>query len=584
MSLVLPHGAMMDQRVWTIGSGEGCDFVTPHSRVSRRHCRLEIKENRATIEDLGSTNGTYVEGRRITEPTTITPSSLVQLGQKVALPWLDYRDEDALSVLSIGRDPDSGMVIDDPSVAGKHARILFFPKHAILEDLGSATGTRVKSESGSDAKIQRALLLSRIEVSFGGHRLPVSELLERGPTKLGSNESPKPVSDEALNPLARMRGQLASLGIVKTEEWDAAAAKCVEPKKLIDILSQIAKLPAAWSTPENECPRLTKFQISQLMDGHPDHLKIDHYILFDRLGTGGMGFVFKVRDLANNRYAAMKMLADPWDGHADISESLRKRFARETGILQKLNHPGICEYYGAGVYQQTPYIVMELLHGQDFQTIIKESVAANCLPDVDALVEISRQVCETLRYVHEQGIVHRDIKPANIFLTDNSDVKLLDVGIARQNFADGENNESFQTQAGVQLGTPEYMPPEQWTDAKTATPSSDIYSLGCTLFCLFAGRPPFQGGISALVKHHLKTPAPKLSTVRRDAPKQLERVIDKMLAKSPAHRYKSMAEAFDDLNRSAAESKFSGMLPILIVGGTVITVAVLAGAAFLLLR
>lgn len=235
----------MDQRVWTIGSGEGCDFVTPHSRVSRRHCRLEIKDSGATIEDLGSTNGTYVDGRRIAEPTTITPASLVQLGQKIALPWLAYRDDDALSILSIGRDPDNGMIFDDPSVAAQHARILFFPKHAIIEDLGSATGTRVKSESGSEARIQRALLLSRLEVAFGEQRVPVSELLERGPTKLGSNESPKPVSDEALNPLARMRGQLASLGIVKTEEWDAAAAKCLEPKKLIDVLSQIAKLPAS---------------------------------------------------------------------------------------------------------------------------------------------------------------------------------------------------------------------------------------------------------------------------------------------------------------------------------------------------
>src|SRR5205823_6444802 len=146
-----------------------------------------------------------------------------------------------------------------------------------------------------------------------------------------------------------------------------------------------------------------------------------------------------------------------------------------------------------------------------------------------------------LQHAFEQGMVHRDIKPQNMMLTPKGQVKLLDFGLARM--ASERTETKFQTAAGAYMGTPEYMAPEQATDARTADIRADIYSLGCTLFCLLTGRPPFQDDTHVkLALAHITQAPPNLAAFCPDAPAALEAIVARMLAKNPADRFQTPIE------------------------------------------
>jgi serine/threonine protein kinase len=251
----------------------------------------------------------------------------------------------------------------------------------------------------------------------------------------------------------------------------------------------------------------------------------DRFVLEDELGSGGMARVFLGRDEVLDRPVAVKLL-DPIHGGTDIGD----RFEREGRTAARLAHPNIVQVYDAGEAElegrETPYIVMEYVPGGDLKGLIDER---GRLPGPE-LARLGDEVCAGLAHAHERGVIHRDIKPHNILLDENGHAKVTDFGIARALDA------TQATRTGAYLGTALYSSPEQLRGQK-ATPKSDVYSLGATLYQAAAGEPPFAGQtpIEIASQHVSKTPTPPRER-GADVSGNMEALILDCLAKNPEER------------------------------------------------
>ena len=252
----------------------------------------------------------------------------------------------------------------------------------------------------------------------------------------------------------------------------------------------------------------------------------------DLLGEGGFAAVFRVRDHAQNRDVAVKVL----DLGLTPSPGLAERFVREARTSGQLEHPHIVPIYKVGGYKnEVLYIVMRCVDGPSVRQLLERNQR---LSIVDA-ARIARQVADALGYAHTRGIVHRDIKPDNILLDGSGHVLVTDFGIAK---AAQEASASQLTTEGMVVGTPHYMSPEQATGERVDG-RSDIYALGVVLYQMLAGTPPFEGesAQSVLMKQATVDPLP-IRQLRGDVPAALATVIERMLAKDPADRYQTADE------------------------------------------
>jgi eukaryotic-like serine/threonine-protein kinase len=249
--------------------------------------------------------------------------------------------------------------------------------------------------------------------------------------------------------------------------------------------------------------------------------KLGPYEILAFLGAGGMGEVYRARDTRLNRDVAIKF------SDAQFSE----RFEREAQAIAALNHPNICQIYDIGVN----YLVMECVDGAP----VVSSEQPRALPPAEAL-RLATQIAAALEAAHAKGIVHRDLKPANILVTPSGVVKLLDFGLAKQNITSAPGDETKTvdvTQAGIILGTPSYMSPEQ-AEGKPADARSDIFSFGTVFHEMLAGRRAFGGGSAAAIIGAViyKEPEPL------NAPPAVQAIVSKCLAKSPAGRFQSATD------------------------------------------
>jgi hypothetical protein len=260
------------------------------------------------------------------------------------------------------------------------------------------------------------------------------------------------------------------------------------------------------------------------------------YLLEELIAKGGMGEVWRAQDQVLTRPVAIKVLLNP-----DDPDRLR-RFRDEAKIAARLQHEGIAVVHDYGDVDSRPYIVMELLTGSQLQ----ESLNGDHGLPVAHAVALGIQLAEALQYAHGEGIVHRDLKPANLMLK-NGRLKICDFGIAR------DLSVESLTRDGVISGTPPYMAPELWRDDPTAA-SSDLYALGCILYAMVTGHPPFRAGrIEALMNHHLTTPPKSLRLGREDVPASLDTLVLALLSKRPEDRPKSAAEVASSLRRIQPE-------------------------------
>jgi len=271
------------------------------------------------------------------------------------------------------------------------------------------------------------------------------------------------------------------------------------------------------------------------------------YTIERELGRGGMATVFLARDLRHDRPVALKVL------HPELAATLGpERFLREIHLAARLQHPHVLSVYDSGDAGGQLWFTMPYVEGETLRQRLRRE---GQLPIDDAL-RIARETADALDYAHQQGIVHRDIKPENILLTARHAL-VADFGIARalgSAVSDGSSREQRLTETGMSIGTPAYMSPEQASADREIGPRSDIYSLGCVLYEMLAGEPPFTGpnAQAILLRKFTENPRP-LRSVRDTVPPVIEEAVSKALARSPADRFASAADLVKVLEGAAGQ-------------------------------
>jgi serine/threonine-protein kinase len=285
------------------------------------------------------------------------------------------------------------------------------------------------------------------------------------------------------------------------------------------------------------------------------------YRVVRRLGAGGMGEVFLAEHELIGRKAAIKVL------HAERSTKRESvdRFFNEARAAAVISDPGIVQIYDFGFAPDgTAYIVMENLEGEPLSDRLHRLGA---LPVIDAL-RIIRQTAGSLGAAHAAGIIHRDLKPDNIFIVRDPEAaggerpKILDFGIAK---LENDDENRFKTRTGAVMGTPVYMSPEQCNDSGKIDHRTDIYSLGCVLFHLLTGSPPFDhSGIGALISAHMKEVPRTPSSVVPHLPRMIDDIVMRCLAKLPQERFANMQELQQACDHAMGESaRWTPMPPAL---------------------
>jgi hypothetical protein len=271
------------------------------------------------------------------------------------------------------------------------------------------------------------------------------------------------------------------------------------------------------------------------------------YKVAKRLGEGGKGIVFKAEDTRLGRTVAIKVIK----GEGLDQESFA-RFEQEAKATASLSHPNIVSIYDIGREGESHYLVLEFVDGPNLGGLIRSQSGGRC--DATTTLTIVSQVCQALEYAHSRSILHRDIKPENIMITSAGLPKLMDFGLAR---ALGGPN---LTQRGVIVGTPAYLPPEQAL-GKHSDARSDLYSLGCVLYEMVTGRPPFHGDdpVKVIFSHINDLPVMPRK-LAPEIPEAMEQVILKLLAKDPDQRYQSAGELLQAL-KSVKETPETGPVP-----------------------
>ncbi len=265
----------------------------------------------------------------------------------------------------------------------------------------------------------------------------------------------------------------------------------------------------------------------------PELMNHSRYRVLALVGSGGMGAVYKAEHRLMERLVALKVMAANLLG----SPAMVERFHREVKAAARLSHPNIVTAHDAEQAGDLHLLVMEYVEGTDLARVVAER---GPLPIGEAC-EYVRQAATGLQHAHEHGMIHRDIKPHNLMVTPQGTVKILDFGLARL-AGDAGSQPGVGTAQGTVLGTVDYMAPEQADDAHQADIRSDIYSLGCTLYHLLSGRPPFPKGtlVQKIMAHTERQPTP-LEELRPDLPPGLARIVERMMAKLPSQRFQTPA-------------------------------------------
>lgn len=274
--------------------------------------------------------------------------------------------------------------------------------------------------------------------------------------------------------------------------------------------------------------------------GQPRLPALGDYILLGKIGAGGMGRVFKAKHRTMDRLVALKMLPP---GRMKDPEQV-SRFHREVKAAAKLFHPNIVTAFDAGEQAGIHYLVMEYVDGSALSKTVKQHGPVM----LDTAISYILQAAQGLEYAHSREVVHRDIKPSNLMLDEDGTVKILDMGTAR--FDEEEKDEDNLTQTGVIMGTVNYMSPEQARDAHKVDYRTDIYSLGCTFYYLLTGKPLYEGDMIQTLLAHAQKPIPNVQEYDREIPDWVDDVLKRMLAKKPDDRYQSITELIASVEES----------------------------------
>lgn len=575
-----------------IGRSGQCDLKLPHPNVSFRHAYLQNFGGRIFCIDLNSRNGIVYNGERRRGAWLSDEESLL-LGSyelclanhqaetqtiwpyphdfnpleatEICLPSLGAVNIEFFSRSSVGQTWKINRVLtligsgagckirlEDEQISRVHCGLLITDAGLWAIDFLGQGGIQVDGESVPFALLETGQELKvgqfGMRVKYEGNReIPPPEKIElSGSTTV--LEDLEPAAEEATKIACEPEAVPAIKKTMTSQEFldailtsgllDDEQATDLPAQVSFDVPSEDEDGAAAIALSEKLIDEeiLSVWQVAQLLAGRGEHLLVaGRYRLQERIGRGSMGSIYLAYDPQRNDHVAIKI------PKARVFKKPRmlERFRREAMINDKLQHPNIVRAYNIDVSGN--FIVMEYVNGQNLKQFLAESGAQT--PEFS--VNLAIQVGEALQFAYRNGVVHRDVKPSNILLTAEGDAKLLDLGLAR---VDGEANSETDwdmqqvgqmTQAGVQLGTVRYMSPEQAVDGRSADTRSDIYSLGCTLYQLLAGVPPFDSPSPIkILMSHAKEPVPPISGVD---PLLME-VVAQAMEKDPDNRFQTPGE------------------------------------------
>jgi eukaryotic-like serine/threonine-protein kinase len=301
---------------------------------------------------------------------------------------------------------------------------------------------------------------------------------------------------------------------------------------------------------------LTVFQINQLFAGQGKNLAVGAYRVLDRLGQGGLSQVFKAQHVENDLVVALKVIRP----EALTNVEGRQQFLQEIEAMARLEHPNIVQFCDADQHEDTCYFAMEYVDGID----LGKHVRLSGPPPIREACDYIRQAALGLQHAHERNLVHRDIKPVNLFLTQvpvgrarviaarpgqppprkqfRPLVKILDWGLAGIRSPRSAGPQILETLSKGLVGTADYLSPEQARNAGTVDIRGDIYSLGCTLYYLLTGQPPFPDGtLMQKILRHQQAEPPPVDTFRGDVPAGVTALLRRMMAKNPEDRFQTPA-------------------------------------------
>jgi serine/threonine-protein kinase len=308
--------------------------------------------------------------------------------------------------------------------------------------------------------------------------------------------------------------------------------------------------PASW-TASDTGPRAaglaTTADIGRVLEGQ----MLGPYRLDRFIGGGGMGAVFRALDTTLDRIVAVKVLA----GRQGHDEEMIKRFRNEAQSAARLDHENIGRVHAVGSERGWHYIVFEYIEGTNLRDLVHEHGPFGLARTVDVAI----QVADALEHAAERDVVHRDIKPSNIVITPAGRARIVDMGLARLHHVADDRD---LTASGMTLGTFDYISPEQARDPRGADVRSDLYSLGCTIFFMLAGRPPFADGtmVQKLLQHQQAQP-PALDHLRPDVPRRFADIVARLMQKDPLDRYQRPSVLVADLVAFAEDQGFSLQSP-----------------------
>ena len=267
---------------------------------------------------------------------------------------------------------------------------------------------------------------------------------------------------------------------------------------------------------------------------------IKGYEIYNKIGEGGLGVVFKAKQISMNRLVALKILHKRWLN----DEEFKQRFLVEARLVGKLSHQNLIKVYDVGREDWKLYFSMEFVEGETLEDLIEREGPLDTLQAVNYTLQVLRAI----NYIKRYEIVHCDIKPSNILLSADGTAKLGDFGFVKSNI------EIEVTEEGSVLGTPDYIAPEQ-AMGKEIDFRADLYSLGITLYHMVARKPPFDGTASMIMRSHIRDQLPSPKIHNPNVSDDLVRIINRMTEKNPDDRYSNIEEIFDDLEQVRLKEK-----------------------------
>lgn len=325
-------------------------------------------------------------------------------------------------------------------------------------------------------------------------------------------------------------------GLLTPEQLDAVRAKQAASANLGENRTLKDIILADRLMTEEQVQRVERAQAQLTQDRErKQDLKFKGYEIISTLGEGGLGSVFKARQVSLNRLVALKVLHNQWI----TDDEFRKRFVLEARIVGKLSHQNLIQVYDVGREGDYYYFSMEYVDGRTVEELIRESPRRQM--EIGRAVELLIQTLRAINYYKDVDIVHRDIKPSNIMVTRSGLVKLGDFGFVKSKL---DKELGYE---GMVLGTPDYIAPEQAMGKDDVDYRADIYSLGATFYHMLTGRPMYEGTPSRVMLAHTREPMPDPRSYRPSLTDDVVAVLQRMLAKDPNARYANINNLFADL-------------------------------------